>query len=455
MQKSYLSAFYNDPKLNKFPQDKKIQPLFKKSFVLQEEALKKHLEDSELLKHTNLSETMHIRPPSSDAKIKVRNVSNPKIESNNEMSRDALEFLINKLRSEKLEVYKELLTYEEKYQHKLCLRARLEEIKSLCHDLLDMSRIASERLNIENDLYGYLQMGTLGLTQEKFCLETSSDEEEDNQDELYESLVQISGVACVCLAKKTDLTGLNFSIYPYLFAQPIGVSLEMQVTKDTIEDVLETSVLPYLSFVYNDELKLQFNESEEGSVKFFTKIKNIKNPIEVLIRVDENGIELEANSLKIVIQDPYLFEVLQNGKLLEANTFISNNLAILEIDQEKSLVWQARNWEIKKHSVRQIEHSNSLKDFEDSQCRFEEFFMPCIDCYLPVYEIQLQVWKNAVSGKIKFIITKRGKTIVIREENYPDEFAFLETLQDIDLASSQATLISSLEFGYFINKFVS
>ena len=118
MQKPYLTAFHNDPRLNKYPQDKKIQPLFKKNFVLQEEILKKHFEESDSTKQVNMSEAFHLRAPSSDIKIKVRNASNPKLENLAESTKENLEFLINKLKSEKLEVFKEILNYEEKYNHK-------------------------------------------------------------------------------------------------------------------------------------------------------------------------------------------------------------------------------------------------------------------------------------------------------------------------------------------------
>jgi hypothetical protein len=341
MQKSYLSSFHNDPKLNRYPQDKKIQPLFKKSFPIQDELLLKP--ETEDLKLSNTSNISLSRPTSSDVKIKSRNISTKKLENSNESTKDNLEFVINKLKSEKLEVFKELLTYEEKYQHKLCLRARLEEMKNLCNELQEMSRILTERLDVENDLYGFLQIGILSLTEDKFSYkDSSSDEENSETDDFVKVLYQISGIPCVCIAKLSETGFIQLSIYPYLFSEAVGVDLELTADSSTLANVLYDSVLPFLSFSLDSSLKLQVFEPTNDLFEFLIKICNLKIPQSIKLKISNDTIEITVEECKIKISDSFLLKLLKSFRLLEASNYISQNLGMLFIDHEKKLAWQAR-----------------------------------------------------------------------------------------------------------------
>lgn len=452
MQKSYLSAFHNDPKLNRLPQEKKIQPLFKKNFAGQAECLNKHLEDFDSHKK-NLSETMHVRPTSSEVKIKTRNISNHRSENTSD-SKENLEFLISKLRSEKLEVYSDLLTYEEKYQHKLCLRARIEEIKELCNELSEMSAIATDRLNVENDLFGYLQTGTLSMNFDQFCNVSSDEEEEEQEEKFLQNLIEISGIACICLSKLSENGTVSLSIYPYHFNQAVGADLITKATLFSLELDLYAYIFPYLSLSVEDCLKLKNTEINYGEFKFLIRLVNAKEPLETKISLKNNEIFIQRKNISIAITDFLLQDLLISNKKLEASAYIAKNLAMLVVDGVNTLAWQAKPWELEKYSVCEANSLVKLRCLELQSERFENFYTLLYCSFVKIYDLNVEFWKNSVSGCHKFILKKSDLSCVVLEETYKAEFGFLMGLQGFNFETQQKTIFNSLEFETFISTFI-
>ena len=444
MQKSYLSSFHNDPRLTRYPNDKKIQPLFKKSFGQAEETLKKHIEEDSIHQAD-----LNNRPSNISSKIKIRNISNPKTGS--ALNRENLEYLINKLKSEKLEVFRDLFTYTDKYDHRLCTRARLSEMKSLCENLLEMSKIAAERLNIENDLFGYLQMGTLTLSQEKLLCEDSEEEEGDNE-EFYQKLVGISGVACVCLVKFIESGNLKISIYPYLSNQAIAVDLDVNSQDQDSEDLLSRSILPFLTFTsFTNGIGLKHLEGTHGAYKFYLNLKMINSPTEVGISVQEQNIEITCNGLTLLIQDLYLLDLLLRDNLLQAAFCLTENLFCF-LASEPGLVWKAKPWEIERFEKKEEKVLARLSEVQEIPGKFDDFYCFCFEDL--VHEVRVQVWRNLVSGKIKICFRSQEKVIEVKEEIYQEEFLLLFSFQDIDVRYARNTMLKSIEFKFFMNKFV-
>lgn len=448
MQKSYLSSFHNDPRLTKYPNEKKIQPLFKKSFGHTEEVLKKHLEDSDSM---NISDLSNNRSQYSKSKIKVRTVSVSK-NSSSTMSRENLDYLINKFKSEKLEVFRDLLSYTDQYDHKLSLRARLIEMKGLCHDLLEMSKKASERLNIENDLYGYLQIGTLSLANEKFVHEDSDDEQDDLQD-FYQRLVAISGVGCICLVKFIENQNINISIYPYLTNQAIAVDLDISCEADDLDELLNQSVFPFFSFTsFNNSLGLKHLEIPSGTFQFIVQVKFNKDPIDIHLKLNNNEILLTYIDQELVINDIMLLELLYHDKILQASSYLSENLFYFEADGQKTLLWKAKSWEIEKILMRKDEKKRRFKKIPKTQGKFDEFFSLCFEgCYK---NMQIAVWKNLVNRKLKIVFVDGDECLEVKEDAFQEEFFFLLTFQDFNLKKCKKTILQSLEFEAFVNQFI-
>ena len=394
MQKPYLSSFHNDPKLNRVPQEKKIQPLFKKNFAVQEELPERSIEVTEAQHKVNLSETLQVRPNSSNIKMKFRNHSNHRSENFNE-SKESLEFLINKLKSEKLEVYKDLLTYEEKYQHKLCIRARLEEMKDICSYLLEMSAITSERLNVENDLYGFLQAGTMSLAYDEYVREASSDEEENlDSEEFLQHLIEISGVACICQSKLTETNSVSLAVYPYFYHQAVGADLMLKSRTDSLDFDLTKYIFPFLSFSLEDSLRLSNSERTIGNYKLICKLSNIKEPQEILIKMVETGVSIELRDSLLIVNDFYLQELINLNKLLEANAYLSKNLGLITVDEEEKLIWQGKAWDIHKYSRVENHDGSLLTNIEESTEKFEGYYQFLYSSFILIYNLKVDFWKN-------------------------------------------------------------
>jgi hypothetical protein len=442
MQKSHLSSFHNDPRLTRYPNDKKIQPLFKKSFGQAEETLKKHIED-EGIQSTSGPINRSVPP-----KIKIRNISAAK---NSGLSRENLEFLINKLKSEKLEVFRDLFTYTEKYDHKLCTRARLFEMKGLCHDLLEMSRVASERLNEENDLFGYLQMGTLTLSQEKFLCEESEEEQQETE-EFYQKLVGISGVPCICLVKVLEDENVNLSIYPYLSNQAIAVDLDINREEQDLEEILTRSVFPFLTFSsFTNGIGLKHLESPFGNYKFYLNLRFSSQPVEVLVVLEGLDIQINCFEETLSIQDQHLFDLLYHENLLQAGFYLSDNLFYFP-GNSTPLVWKAKNWEIEKFEKKDAKVQMKFREIQEFPGKFDVFYKFCFE--ITVKNLEVKVWKNLVSGKGKISLRSGDELIEIKEEVYHEEFLLLLSFQDLDLRWAKTTLPKSLEFQMFLEKFI-
>ena len=446
MQKSYLSSFHNDPRLSKYPNDKNIQPLFKKSFGQTEETLKKHLEEPESVNTSSLSNN---RSGNSISKIRLRTVSVSK--NPNPLSRDNLEYLINKLKSEKLEVFRDLLSYTEQYDHKLSLRARLSEMKGLCQDLLEMSKRAAERLNIENDLFGYLQIGTLTLTSEKFVCE-ESDEEMEEQQEFYQRLVGISGVSCICLVKLLESQNINISIYPFLTNQAIAVDLDISCETEDLDELLSQNVFPFLSFTsFSDGLGLKHLEIPFGTFQFIVLLKHLKSPVEVQLTIKESLVVVKCLEEELTLNDLVLLDLLYHEKILQASSYVSENLVYIGAEGEKSLLWKARNWEIEKFLNKKNEQKVRFKDVPRVLGKFDEFFSLCFEGFYK--GIGVAVWKNLVSRKLKIVLRAAEELLEIKEESFQEEFFVLLSFQDFNLKMCGRTFLGSLEFEGFVSRF--
>ena len=413
-----------------------------------------------------MSEAFHLRAPSSDIKIKVRNASNPKLENLAESTKENLEFLINKLKSEKLEVFKEILNYEEKYNHKLCLKARLDEMKNLCTELLNMSKAASDRLHVENDLFAYLQIGTMSISEDKFCEESNSEEEENQEtEEFIQTLIEISGVACICLSKITENGSVSLSIYPYCFTQAVGVDLDIKADLNSLENLLSKNVFPFLSFSMTDTLKLQIAEVNFGYFKFLATLKNLSSPIEIRISLKDSSICFETINCMICVVDSHLYCLFSWNKLLEASVYISQNLSMLMRNDERILAWQAKPWELEKHSLKKLSENHSLVDLEQQSVKFEEFYEFVFDAdviidpfncsFEKMLGLHVELWKNSISGCFKLILSKNNKKISIQEECYTEDFLFFQSLQDFDFSRHKKTMLNSLEFMVLLSKFIS
>lgn len=447
MQKSYLSSFHNDPRLSKYPNDKKIQPLFKKSFGQTEEALKKHLEEPESINTSSLSNN---RSGNSISKIRLRTVSVSK--NPNSISRDNLEYLINKLKSEKLEVFRDLLSYTEQYDHKLSLRARLSEMKELCHGLLEMSKRAAERLNIENDLFGYLQIGTLTLAREKFVCEESDEEMEESQD-YYQRLVGISGVSCICLVKLLENQNINISIYPFLTSQAIAVDLDISCETEDLDELLNQNVFPFLSFTsFSNGLGLKHLEIPFGTFEFIVMLKYNKVPVEVQLTIKENKVVLNCFDEELILIDLVLLDLLYHDKILQASNYVSENLLYFEVEGEKNLIWKAKNWEIEKFLNKKNEEKSRFKVVPRVLGKFDEFFSLCFEGFYK--DIQVAVWKNLVSRKLKIVLRAGEELLEVKEDSFQEEFFILLSFQDFNLKKCQITFLQSLEFEVFLNRFI-
>lgn len=283
MQRNHLLNFHNDSKLNKLPPEKQLQPLFKKKFVFDQSLLQKHLKSQSEARQEgeqilSISETSS-KPTDTTFNIRKNLVGFRKDGSNapTDNVKEDLETMVQRLKSEKLEVLKDLWTYEDKFTHKYCLRARISEIKQLSADLLRMSESAYERISCEKELFDYLQLGLIALHDEKFTYESSDEEELDEaetDDYVIMHALDISGSICISFAKVNEDSGVELTVYPKDFRCAVFLHItdgfrlpSFRIGKSLILQELKNQVYPKLKLVSRaEELILEYDPAVQDGI---------------------------------------------------------------------------------------------------------------------------------------------------------------------------------------------
>ncbi|CAG9318120.1 unnamed protein product [Blepharisma stoltei] len=486
MQKNHLLSFYNDSKLNRIPHEKQLQPLFKKKFVFDKSLLQKHLK-------TNLQESKQEEPiqsisdTSSKPTETVFNIRKNLTAYRKDGSdaptdgqKEDLETVVNRLKSEKLEVLKDLWTYEDKFDHKYCMRARISEIKQLSTELLKMSESAYERITLEKELFDYLQLGLITLNNEKFEPDESEDEnnieDEEEQENILMDTLDISGSVCIALVKLNEDFSIEITVYPKDFRNAVFLQINsgfkmqsLKIGKKFLLKELRRNLYPKLSLLYReDELSLEFNPNPNNYIKLLFKPKCWRRH-RVFLKLSLNGqnIKIETDdpnfydSLSINVDDEGLKHLFLSKNLYMISSYLHENLTVLrsQEDSKPYLAFKPKPWDIEKFLYHfshneDCESPREIKLPDSDKTQFAMFdslvHKGTVNIEGTVLDIDLEY--NMILEKYRIKIVNDKRAFMILEENNLEEFFILKSLQDLDLSYHMKTLFSSLEFQVVITR---
>lgn len=162
MKKSIVSVYSDSRKHD----PSKLQPLFQKKFETTNFRQIRRNQNSDAenkVKHEERQKKLSLLSAGRDSSDEKKPTQEYNFSS--EINRQTpsgdqnLQITLNKLRSEKLELYKDLSTYEDRFYNKLCMRARLKAMRDLCGSLKIMVYKAKDRIDGEVNLYDRVSDG--------------------------------------------------------------------------------------------------------------------------------------------------------------------------------------------------------------------------------------------------------------------------------------------------------
>jgi hypothetical protein len=497
MRNTQLLAVYNDPKLNRFRESSRLQPLFKKRFNTAEIPAPVELprtEESLPALHPNPTETT-LQTPSQA--LRNRPVSGIKSETTDitrrpgELGVAELKAKLQRLKSERLELLKDLWTYEERYDKKLSMRARLLEMRGFCNYLDDMTTSSLAHIQDEQNLYDKMLVGVQSLLlKAKDKVEEAAapqaEDAEEHSELIFQVATNVSGLHCLAFVKFTEsFEGFQVTLHldtaceVYSFEQA-AFRLPSQGAKrgrDLMKNALKTQILPKLCLTASqDKLALTLKEPSKyqlmllvqmtGSPYFYTQVQVTESsdqqdwvvtvsdpsvtPSPISLQVNKSSFgpycELKgiANS-----QQAYLAETIRTRVSL-----IREEVVSLGLDMEQ---WRLdAPLEVTEKSP-SLEFLKTMESPELTNDRYGDFEKLVTKGTVTVLNLQaeVEVSFNTVLELCRLTVTVDSFCRVIRAEDYPDVFELLEFLQFESLELSSQTLLQSLELRYVLSKLFS
>lgn len=493
MRNSQLLAVYNDPKLNRFRENARLQPLFKKRFNVAElpPAELPRTQDSLPSLHPNLTEaTLQGTSQAS----RVRPVSGVKSETTDitrhpvEHGVSELKVKLQRLKSERLELLKDLWTYEERYDKKLSMRARLLEMQGFCNSLEEMTASSLEHINDEQNLFDKMMVGiqTLMLSGKKADRAPTPQPEEENEDAdtHYQVATVVSGLHCLAVIKYdsnfekfTVILHLDTAceVYNFSLTSPRLSNHEMKLGGYFLKKALKTQILPKMVLLAEqDKLSIAFKEEPSqseltllaqlpGSQYFYTQLQVTESSDfqDWVLTVQDPTITPNPVSLQIskaTFGPNCRLKDMSNSQQAQLAEEIRTRVSLIR-EETVSLGLDMDQWRLEA-PVEQFSKAPSLdfmKTVESPELlndRYGEFEKLIAKGSVTVLNTQadIELSLNTVLDLCRLTVTVDSFRKVIRAEEYPEVFDLLHLLQFEGLETSPQTLMKSLELRYVLSK---
>mmetsp|Transcript_17298 Transcript_17298/g.31133 ORF Transcript_17298/g.31133 Transcript_17298/m.31133 type:complete len:517 (+) Transcript_17298:7658-9208(+) len=493
MRNTQLLAVYNDPKLNRFRESARLKPLFKKRFNVSELPTPAELprtEESLPTLHPNLTEaTLHATSQAS----RIRPVSGIKSETTDitrhpgELGLAELKVKLQRLKSERLELLKDLWTYEEKYDKKLSMRARLLEMRGFCNYLEEMTASSLEHIQDEQNLYDKMLVGIQSLmlrsNKEEVAAVPQAEEEDEEEESTFQVAAIVSGLHCLAFIK-FDKSIENFTlilhldtaceVYSYDLANFRLPSQEYKLGGQFLRKALKHSLLPKFELQADqDKLSIVFNDAPKndltilaqlaGSQYFYTQLQvsESQDKQDWILLIQDSTI----SPTPVTMQVPKAnfgpncqLKSMASSEQAQLAEEIKNRVSLIREDTV-SLGLDMEQWRLDAPTdgapqTPTLEFMKTVESPELQRDRYGEFEKLIAKGTANVLNTQaeVEISFNTVLELCRLTVTVDSYRKVIRAEEFPEVFDLLHLLQFESLDSYPQTLLKSLELRYVLTK---
>lgn len=411
MYKSVQISLQHEPKVKRQATNKKIQPLFKKTFPLNTESL------------IEFTQTANISIENYDNSNNYRSLNKSGMDLNS-LTSEELDHQIRLLKSEKLTVFKDLCNYTEKFTSESSIKSRLESIQNVSSTLLITTENAENDLKREKDLLFMLEQ-RVGKT-------PTSSSWTQHQTKLHYfpfkyTCALIDNYPCI-LHWETENSLISLDVFTQFL--PNKLSLTLPLT-DTVQNHINFLTFTYSLSVktckkpfrplkilakphYPNETLLLFTVSFAPTLAIKTKIEN--TPI---------SLEIEDESLSSDCKD-----------ISKLRQFISSNLIIQYIENSPSLLYFPNS-----SNLIRIDSLPLLRT-EYSSDRFPSHssLIFTSNYILKYTEYSLSLYTNTILEQYRLTLN----STTYQEEIHPKAFKFLRVFSVFDMKHTM-TLQRSLE----------
>lgn len=383
-----------------------------------------------------------------------------------------LVYEISVAKSDKLEIVRDLSTYEYELSCKINIPEKLEimaqSLASIPSSFDNVYSFASETDKISNlikDGLNHLH----GFRKQSFSSNLSSEYYKIREHNtlrrmqlLYKSIKKVSGVR-VLISIKGDVFFENFLVSLATTDNEIVVNVPIKLdilAVDTLNQsvemtsAIEQKILPHLYLVYkNRKLQVKFDENfpnEKISVIFY--MKNWGKTSALLSQIDE--------SIMLYITDPEYEKKINRSQVLNFDQVLSTvPLKSLSDKLSRHLKYIISD---DKYDIEWIESSSEVfnRKEQTSKLMNEEYIKESLgtQAFTRVWEQELRINNSmcfiqcfSYHSLRKILIGVGGKSLEIKPES--QTYRFIVGLQSIDIAKNPVTLCNSLELKKLIKSY--
>lgn len=383
---------------------------------------------------------------------------------------------IKKIKSDKIELTRDLATYEASYSIHTELTTKLHQFKGFARSLPDiyanLSLMASKETEILAQINSELQtihnleiefMNSKECKEdihlEKYRVKLHSDVHKIKT--VFTGVRKISGKRCIVsicadsLFRKIEVNitteeGKSFKKYTI----PARSSIINQIKQNKLTDSeIASRILNHMYLLYYEN-RLNLNYDEDCSVSFFTVcmyIKGLNHEISLILKQEDDII-------LIILTEPYVEKRVPCVEILK-----NQNLSIDRLDQvQKVLKSRLKCFqEVGVYSLDWLTHENNSFKEKDSISRLldveyintqiaEETFLIYRVFKKELYNKKLSIKLLRCKEILKFRLKYKQRVIYLEQDT--KEFKFLSALQGASLMDSPLTYVKSIEFDKTILK---
>lgn len=383
---------------------------------------------------------------------------------------------IKKIKSDKIELTRDLATYEANFSIHTDLTAKVQKFKMFSRDLPDIYSNLKFMDSKESDILAQMNAGLHSInsleTEYIHSKDVSSDILLDRYNvklpsdiyklkTLFKGVRKISGKRCIVsiysdanyrnieVSINTE-EGKSFRKYPI----PSNTSIinRIRLQNLTISQI-EKGILSHSYFLYYEN-KLSLNYDDDCSVSFFTVCMHIKG----LDHERSLILKQEGDGLLIILTEPYVEKripcaaVLENfslsyDRIESVSKILKSRLKYFQDLGMNSLEWLAHETD----SFKEKESSSRLLDEEYIRTQIaEENFILYHKCKKEIYNKKFSIKLLRCQEILKIRLKYQLKVIELSQDS--KEFKFITSLQGASLLDSPLTYIKSIEFGKTISK---
>ncbi|CAG9320548.1 unnamed protein product [Blepharisma stoltei] len=386
---------------------------------------------------------------------------------------DKLLYAIQKASSDKIELTRDLASYESEFSKEKQLSVELARLRVSAMDLPDITYLTNGNLNenktVEKINNGLLLLGSPDLNYSNATAKNDSEIDWEKYstrkvlkinklDTVFQGVVQISSVNCIISIRSDqwlevlDLTVQAFEGEQFHLNLKLSISNTYQ-EPDQVRSTVRNNIAPYLFFMKEQNCLNLFYDSRH-SVSFFSIITKIRGYGLCSIQLTE--IEEDHVHIQVDFHEEAL-EVLKEEITYESSIFyesISKLTRIIEqhlcyIKKSKSLYWQQDYYPGFIFSMKE-DSSKFMDDEYLAEVMEMVSFVKLYSFFVVIkkvrFDIEVMGWKNYFMIKIK----NEGDFIEISSDS--KNYRYLRDLQSFYLEKGLNTLKTSLEFEALVRR---